>query len=115
MKGPRQQTSFATSAKSRQQKQRAMNTATISRDYLSKIFATMSPIDTTWAIKELTDRLFMISKISDKKAETQETVSQRELPEAVRNMTVRHRKRVSYDTYEDYNADLTAMLEARHA
>lgn len=35
-----------------------MNTATINRNYLSKIFATMSPSDTTWAIKTLTERLY---------------------------------------------------------
>lgn len=94
---------------------RTMNTATINRDYLSQIFATMTPTDTTWAIKELTDRLFMLGHVAYKKAETKGETLPHEIPEAVRNMTVRHRKCVSYDTYEDYRTDLTATLEEKHA
>lgn len=91
-----------------------MNNATTNRDYLSKIFATMTPTDTAWAIKKLIDRLFTISEVASKKTENKEVAPQFEIPEAVRKMTVRHRKCVSYDTYDDYNADLTAMLEERH-
>jgi len=92
-----------------------MNTVTINRDYLSKIFATMSPTDTTWAIKTLTERLSLFGQTSNVEAPTQENKSwQRPLPKAVINMTMKHRKRVSYENVEDYKDDLTNILEEKY-
>lgn len=92
-----------------------MNTATINRDYLSKIFATMNLTDTTWAIKTLTERLYLFGLAAEAKAPAQKSEAwQRPLPEAVLKMTMKHRKRVSYETAEDYRDDLTNILEEKY-
>lgn len=92
-----------------------LNTAITSRDYLARLFSSMDITDTKWAIKTLTDRLYMFGKEASRKVEAKQMSPHIELPEAVLKMTMRHRKCVSYDTYEDYSADMTAILEEKHA
>lgn len=93
-----------------------MSTATVNREYLSRIFSTMNPVDTSWAIKTLTERLDRMEKPATP-AEPQRKAwwpHRLPVPEAVKNMTMKHRKSVSFETEEDYRDALTRILEEKY-
>lgn len=92
-----------------------MSNVAVSRDYLSRIFDTLSRDDAAWALKTLSDRLFTGRESESEKPEPAcGAVWKKPLPQAVLNMTVRHRKNVSYETAEEYKADLAETLVERY-
>lgn len=92
-----------------------MITPTINRKSLSKIFASMSPADTMWAIKKLTDRLYFLSNYSNSpSSEEKDATWKKELPNKVLEMTVKHRKRVAYETENDYTNAVIDLLEGKY-
>lgn len=92
-----------------------MNTATVNREYLSRIFSTMSPVDTSWAIKTLTERLDQMERPAPEDPRKKAWWSRRlPVPEEIKNMTMKDRKFVSFDTTEEYRDALTRILEEKY-
>lgn len=95
-------------------KEKKMNNVVFNRDYLSKIFNSLGRDDAAWALQALSDRLSVLSKATSKEDEYKiDAVWNKPLPKAVLNMTMHHRKAVSYNTDKEYKADLAQILEEK--
>lgn len=90
-----------------------MNTTAINRRMLIGVFNALSKADTAWAIKTLAEKLYDNEVVPEGRSNSiiMPSAYSKSLPKEVLDMTLKHRKKVSYGSYGEYKADLVSAIE----